>query len=110
MLSELLLLHGFKITRARTPAEAIHMVEKNHLVFDALLSDVMMPGMNGTELGDRLRLTLPGLRVVYVSGYAEEDVMRNIKLDSDTVFMQKNTSPSALVETLRGFSNPPFKQ
>ena len=55
---------------------------------DLLVSDVIMPGMAGDELVEHLRLRLPGLKVVFVSGYAS-DAIPKIVTDAQTSFLQK---------------------
>jgi len=65
---------GFEVTAAAGPDEAILAAESMTEHIDLLLSDVVMPGMRGPELAIRLSRSRPGLRVLLVSGYAEEIV------------------------------------
>jgi signal transduction histidine kinase/CheY-like chemotaxis protein len=65
---------GFEVTAAAGPDEAILAAESMTEHIDLLLTDVVMPGMRGPELAIRLRSSRPGLRVLLVSGYAEEIV------------------------------------
>ena len=65
---------GFEVTAAAGPDEAILASESMTEHIDLLLTDVVMPGMRGPELALRLRQSRPGLRVLLVSGYAEEIV------------------------------------
>jgi CheY-like chemotaxis protein len=61
---------GHKVTRARTGAEALELAREGG--FDAVFTDVVMPGMSGIELADALGPVLPGIPVVLTTGYSDE--------------------------------------
>jgi signal transduction histidine kinase len=61
---------GHKVTRARTGAEALELARSGS--FDAVFTDVVMPGMSGIELADALAPVLPGVPVVLTTGYSDE--------------------------------------
>ncbi|MBK6533825.1 MAG: response regulator [Deltaproteobacteria bacterium] len=63
---------------------------------DALLTDAIMPRMNGRQVAQRVLALHPETKVVYMSGYAPRDV-----LDAETTFLQKPFSEEALLEALR---------
>ena len=68
---------------------------------DLLVTDVVMPKMSGVELARRLRLTLPGLRAIFISGYSEDTHEREwVSLGSEK-FLQKPFSPKALAKKVR---------
>jgi CheY-like chemotaxis protein len=66
MLGEL----GHKVVRARTGAEALQHAAEN--AFDVVFTDVVMPGMSGLELAERLRELQPSLPIVLTTGYSDE--------------------------------------
>lgn len=69
--------------------------------FEVVVTDLVLPGMGGTELIDRLRERWPKLRLVAMSGYAEGSPGRRGDLSSDVRFIQKPFSPEALLEVVR---------
>lgn len=60
---------GYEVAAAPNPQEALRMCREDGLTFDMLLSDVIMPGMSGTQLAAELRQDRPGLPVLFMSGY-----------------------------------------
>jgi DNA-binding response OmpR family regulator len=66
-----------------------------------LVSDVVMPGMNGRELAERLRERNPGLKVLLISGYTDELSGKEGFLDQGIHFLPKPYSPAGLVERVR---------
>jgi two-component system cell cycle sensor histidine kinase/response regulator CckA len=62
-----------------------------------LVTDVIMPGLNGRELAQRLSLRYSDLRVLYISGYTDDVILRHGILDPGTSFLQKPFSPDALI-------------
>jgi CheY-like chemotaxis protein len=75
--------------------------DQNQGFIDLLLTDVVMPGMNGPELADRLKVTRPEIKVLYVSGYAADALLRHGPSHSKTAFLQKPFAPMALVRKVR---------
>jgi len=66
--TEFLKMEGFKVLQARTGSEAIHVVQKNRSLLDLLITDIVMPGMSGPEVAEKLIALHPGLKVLYMSG------------------------------------------
>jgi DNA-binding NtrC family response regulator len=66
-----------------------------------LVTDVVMPGMNGRELADRLTGERPGLGVLYVSGYTDHAVVRHGVLEEGIAFLSKPFDLGELVRTVR---------
>ena len=74
-----------------------------------LLTDVVMPRMNGRALAETLALRQPGLRVLFMSGYPDDDVMRRTGLAAGERFLAKPFQPTALVERVcAAMIAPPF--
>ncbi len=76
-------------------------VEKRGLQPDLLLTDLMMPGMNGRELAERLRQDHPKLKVLYMSGYTSNTLGDQGDLAPDAVILQKPFGSSALASAVR---------
>jgi signal transduction histidine kinase/ActR/RegA family two-component response regulator len=93
--------HGYTILCAPNGPEAIRMAEKYQEEIDLLVTDVVMPHMNGPELASRLSLTRPELKVLYVSGYSADDVGDHGVLHDKIEFLQKPFSPHALLQRMR---------
>ncbi|MGA8180574.1 MAG: response regulator [Desulfobacterales bacterium] len=77
------------VNTAANGGEALLMVEEKGLRPDLLITDMVMPGMNGKALADRLRITQPDLKVLYMSGYTDNSIVHRGVLDPGTPFIQK---------------------
>jgi nitrogen-specific signal transduction histidine kinase/CheY-like chemotaxis protein len=95
---------GFEVTAAAGPDEAILAAESMTEHIDLLLTDVVMPGMRGPELAIRLRASRPGLRVLLVSGYAEEIVEGG--RDDSVPFLAKPFSAESLLAAVDAAMSP----
>mgnify|MGYP001293450746 CR=1 FL=1 len=79
---------GYKVLVAGLPIEAIQIAQQFAGKIDLLLTDVVMPGMNGRDLARQLRTLCPNMRVLYVSGFADETLEQDV-LDSNDAFLAK---------------------
>jgi CheY-like chemotaxis protein len=93
--------HGFDVLSAGTGTEAIAAVRDGGHSISLLLTDVMMPGMNGCQLAEQLLAQLPSLRVLFMSGYAEDVLATNVGLVPGAAFLGKPFKPKALVTKVR---------
>ena len=80
---------GYRVTLAANGNDALALVTEQGLDPDLVLTDVVMPGMSGKELIERLRKNRPGQRFLYMSGYADSAIGHQGILDPDTPFLQK---------------------
>ena len=80
---------GYRVHAAASGSEALLAVEENRLEPDLLVTDVVMPGMGGTVLAERLRELRPGLRVLFMSGYTDERLRSHGALPYGVPFLEK---------------------
>ena len=92
--------HGYRVLCACDGAEALALAERNRGI-DLILSDVVMPGVGGPELADRLRVHQPTARVLLMSGYTDSVLLRQGVLASRLSFLQKPFTPDALCRKVR---------
>ena len=92
---------GYEATVAANGGEALILVEEKGLKPDIILTDVVMPGMSGRVLVERLRKTVPNVKVIYMSGYTDDAVVRHGVLESEINFLQKPFTVSALAAKLK---------
>jgi PAS domain S-box-containing protein len=69
--------HGYQVLTAANGGEAILLLERHEGPIDLLLSDVVMPGMSGPQLGERLQQRCPGLKLLFTSGYTDDVAFRH---------------------------------
>jgi PAS domain S-box-containing protein len=92
---------GYKILEAEDGAAALQIVDGHQGPIDLLLTDVIMPGMNGRELAAHITSLLPGLRVLYMSGYTENAIGHDGMLDPGINLLQKPFSLPSLKDRVR---------
>jgi CheY-like chemotaxis protein len=93
--------HGYEVLEASGGQEALRMVEGSRGPVDVLVTDVVMPGMSGRELSEKLRGRYAGLRVLFCSGYTDDAVVRHGLIQAEVAFLQKPYSTLALVLKVR---------
>ncbi|HEY3381150.1 MAG TPA: PAS domain S-box protein [Vicinamibacterales bacterium] len=92
---------GYRVLAARSPLQAVQLIAELGGSIDLLISDVVMPEMNGRELAARLTLSLPSLRCLFVSGYTGDIISHRGVLDGSVHFLQKPFSLPALAQAVR---------
>lgn len=80
---------GYRVLVAANGADALQLLEREPGAVNLMLTDVIMPGMSGRELADRLRLIRPAMRVLFTSGYAPDVITHHGALDEDLHFLGK---------------------
>ena len=98
---EMLLRAGYTVVDAGSGEEALAVADAHQGPIDALLTDVVMPGMSGPELAGELVAQRPGLRVLFASGYAEHAVASEGVLRPGTAFLEKPFTAAQLGAKLR---------
>ena len=81
--------------------EALEMVHDHRGKIDLLLSDVVLVGMSGRELSERMRIQMPTLKVIYMSGYTDDAIVRHGVLTESAEFLQKPFSSDNLLRKVR---------
>jgi two-component system cell cycle sensor histidine kinase/response regulator CckA len=86
MVAAALATSGYRVVDAETPQQAIRMMD-SHPALDLLVTDIVMPEVDGHELAERMRLKQPALKVLFMSGFEPENGPRQLAQGSD--FLQK---------------------
>lgn len=92
---------GYVVLSAATPGEALLLAEKSNSSFQVLITDVVMPEMNGRELADRLLAVYPTVSHLFMSGYTPDAVIHRGILDEGVNFIQKPFSLKDLAVKIR---------
>ena len=93
--------HGYTVLEARNGADALEIYEGRQQGIDLVLTDLVMPGMGGAELVERLRARRPELPVVFMSGYADKAMTSNGALGQGTAYVEKPFTVELLMKRLR---------
>jgi CheY-like chemotaxis protein len=92
---------GYRVLVAGSGDEAIGLCEHMPTPIDVLLTDVVMPGVGGRELAARMSERFPALKVLFMTGYTDDEFLRRGILDSGQTIMVKPFSPADLLRKLR---------
>jgi two-component system cell cycle sensor histidine kinase/response regulator CckA len=98
---------GYDVVQASTAEEALAYLESHPEPFDLLVTDVVMPGMSGPKLAEVIRRTRPAMRIIFISGYAGDEVARKGISTGDVPFVQKPYLPSQLLARVREVLDAP---
>ena len=93
--------HGYQVLEARDGPQALQISEQHDGPIDLLLTDVIMPHMNGKELHERLRDPRPEMRVLFMSGYTDNAIAHHGVLEPGTRLLPKPFSMEDLIRTMR---------
>ena len=103
MLEEL----GYRVLPATTPQEALDAATTNAQQIRLLMTDVIMPEMNGRELANMLRQTCPRMDVLFTSGYTADIIAKHGVLDDGGAFLEKPLTMAVLAEKIRQILGTP---
>ncbi len=99
---------GYDVLQAKHGAEAIRMIDGESAPIDAVVTDVYMPGLRGSELAEILAAIRPEVPVLFVSGYEDEDMAR-CGVDTNRGFLHKPFGMSDLKDAMASILKPlPF--
>jgi PAS domain S-box-containing protein len=109
-MTEFLRRRGYTVLSARNGAEALVAARHFHGPIDLMVTDVVMPGMNGRELGEQLLRTRPDTRVLYISGYTGSAVAEQMALEASLAFLEKPFTWEAFGRKVREVLEQPATQ
>ena len=92
---------GYQVYVADSGVQALVIASDPATLLDAVITDVVMPGMNGRELVEKLLESRPGMGSLLMSGYTDDDVLRRGVLHGETAFLQKPFTPDQLARKVR---------
>jgi DNA-binding NtrC family response regulator len=98
---DILMKSGYHVLSASDTKELFEILREHNGKVDLLLTDVIMPGMNGRELYENLKSSYPSLKVIYMSGYTDDVIAHHGILEEGVHFIQKPFSISILTDKLR---------
>lgn len=107
---EILVARGYRVHEASSGRQALALMANAARESRVIVTDVVMPGMNGPELYAELRKQFPRLRALFVSGYAGEQLRDRRSLGVGTDFLLKPFSPRALASKVRRLLNMPLRR
>ena len=92
---------GYKVLHAMNGAQALSLANDYQEPIDLLLTDVIMPSLNGRQLAEHLSLLHPETKVLYTSGYTENIIAKHGVIGDDIHFMAKPYTPQVLSSKIR---------
>jgi DNA-binding response OmpR family regulator len=99
--------HGYNVMTAETPEDALKQVALHSGTIQLLLTDVIMPGMNGRHLAQRLLNDNPGMKVLFMSGYSADVLTNRGVLEEGMNFLSKPFSSDDLTRKVRAVLDSP---
>ena len=91
----------YRVLEAHDAESAVTIVDRNDVKVDLLLTDVVLPGMNGRQLAEALKVRQPGIKVLFMSGYSRDTIVHEGRLDPGVELMQKPLTQDVLEEKIR---------
>jgi two-component system cell cycle sensor histidine kinase/response regulator CckA len=94
-------MHGYKVLTATDGKDALQIMQTYGEPLDLVLTDVIMPNVSGPELARNLQVQFPQVKVLFMSGYTDDAVVRHGLLEADVSFIQKPYTPTELARKVR---------
>ncbi len=91
---------GYNVIEATNPGEALHLCHRYSGHIDILLTDVVMPGLSGRELFERMKVFRPHTKVLFMSGYTDDTVLRHGIFHEEVAFIQKPFTAAAVMQKI----------
>jgi CheY-like chemotaxis protein len=109
MICSILGINGYRCLEAADGLQALDVLGHHSGSVDLVITDIVMPRMDGNEFASRLAKLEPAARLIFMSGYAGDPVVRPVRMDS--LFLPKPFTAAALLDTVRrSFDRPPNGQ
>jgi DNA-binding NtrC family response regulator len=98
---------GYEVVVAAGAHEALLLCDKHRGPIHLLLTDVVMPEMSGAELAKQIAPVHPDMKVLFMSGYTDDSIVRHGVLESEMAFLQKPFTPESMARKVREVLNSP---
>ena len=98
---------NYRVREAPDGSSALALFDSDPFRIDLLLTDIVMPGINGRQLADELGHRQPGLKVLFISGYARDAIVHRGRLDAGVSMLQKPLTQATLAEKIRDILDKP---
>jgi two-component system cell cycle sensor histidine kinase/response regulator CckA len=98
---------GYNVLEAEHGAHALLQCERHEGAIDLVVSDIVMPTMGGREMAQQLRVLRPNSRLLFVSGFTDDEVIREGSVISGSAYLQKPFSPSRLIAKIEEMLHEP---
>ncbi|MFO7570368.1 MAG: PAS domain S-box protein [Smithellaceae bacterium] len=106
MVTDMLEALGYMVIAAENPLDALSLCEKGSTPIDLVITDVVMPVMSGAEMRNKLKISRPDLKVLFMSGYNADIIVHHGVLEEGVQFIQKPFSMSDLARKIRELLQP----
>jgi two-component system cell cycle sensor histidine kinase/response regulator CckA len=106
LVADILSKNGYRVLDAADARNALEISRSHRGAIHLMVTDVVMPGMSGIDLARRFDVDRPETRVLYLSGYTDDVVLRNGVLQPGTAFLQKPFTPEVLLQKVRSLLDP----
>jgi PAS domain S-box-containing protein len=105
LVCEILTSNGYNVLEASSGKAALSICDTFSEPIHMLLTDVIMPNMSGGQVADLVMKMRPEIKVLYISGYADDSITHAVFYDSDTAFLEKPFTPDGIARKVRAVLN-----